>query len=731
MSDLSLTRRQFAQFLLVGGVGLTFCGCERVATRHPLAPQWWIELYADGRIRMLTTRVEMGQGAHTGLRTLVAEELDADPARIEIVQVPSDPRYGTLITGGSYTVAGWQERMRQVAAVARHMLLQVAAQRWRVAVADLATEDAHISHPASGRRAPYGDFVAAAAALEAPPAQAVPLKSPESWRYIGKAGPIAHHADIIAGKARYGIDIHLPCMCFAVLARAPALGARLIGYDDSAARQVAGFIKAIALKGNAWPALDHCRDAVAVVAANSWAAQRAREALQVQWDRSAAANDEQSPLEVLRAHCARPGVVSFEQHRTDDSIAAHRLEAEYQQPYLAHMPMEPPNAIARVMDGRVEVWCGTQRQTRLKDAIVRELRVSPRDVVVHAVLIGGSFGRRLEIDYGLEAAKLASALGRPVQVLWTRSDDVQYSLYRSASVHRLRASLGADGRLSSFEHRFAAESVLRQQEQLDADGADWTLAAPLVALPYEVPNIRLEHRTVQPMAPCAWWRGTYWTNVVTAVECFVDELAQVTAQDPLAFRLGHLQSDVKRTFKVNADMSIPFDPARMRRVLLAVTDHAGWHRPAPAGHARGLACGIYDSPECHAAVVAEMTLREDVPTLVRATVAVDVGTAINPQIVRSQAMGGFVMGASAALREQITWKGCKVEQRGFEDYPILRMNECPPIEVVIVPSDAGMCGVGEIVTPAAIAAVSNAASRLLGRRIRSWPILERNADSAT
>jgi len=422
----------------------------------------------------------------------------------------------------------------------------------------------------------------------------------------------------------------------------------------------------------------------------------------------------------------RPGGVSFQ--TGDTIIQTHNfrdLEVHYRQPYLAHAPMESCNATARASDGRIEVWSGTQRQTRLKDAIVSALGVNPAAVVVHAELIGGSFGRRLEIDYGLEAAKLATVLQRPVQVLWTRADDIRHGFYRPGSVHRLAATLDDDGRLLHFEHRFAAQSVFRQQEpaQVTAEGADWTLAAPLVSLAYEVPSVRLEYHAVEPMVPCTWWRGTYWTNVTTATECFIDELAQLASQDPLAFRLAHLRSAQPREFVASPTTRIPFQPARMRAVLETVAMSAGWNRPPAAAHARGLACGVYDSPECYAAVIAEMQLRDGVPALSSAFVAVDVGTVVNPEVVRAQAIGGFVMGASAVMREQVTWSNGQVEQRGFEDYAVLRISECPRIEVTIVPSVREMCGVGEIVTPAAMAAVSNAFARLTNRPPRSWPLL--------
>ncbi|MBB6095237.1 CO/xanthine dehydrogenase Mo-binding subunit [Povalibacter uvarum] len=718
MTQVPLTRRQFAQILLVGGIGLAFVGCK-AAPQRVLAPQWWVELHGNGRILMLTSRVEMGQGAHTGLRTLLAEELDVDPRRIEIVQVPSDPRFGMILTGGSYTVAGWQDRMRRAGATARSMLLQAAATRWTVPITELSTFDAEITHRPTGRKIAYNELVDEAAALTPPAAEAVSLKTPETWRYIGRPGRVAHHEEIIAGRAAYGIDKRLPGLCFAVLVRAPVLGAKLARFDDSAALRTPGFIATVAQPGNAWPSTDHVRDAVAVVAEDSWSAQRAREALRVEWTQPSTVTP--SPLEALARLCNEPGIVSLERGQID---GGRTIAAEYRQPFLAHVPMEPPNATAHIVDDRIEVWCGNQRQTRLKDAIVRELGFAPEKVVVHSCLIGGSFGRRLEIDYGLEAARLAKSLRRPVQVLWTREDDVQFGLYRSASVHRLRARIDASRRLVSFEHRCAAESVLRQQEpsQIDAAGADWTIATPLVSLLYDVPNIRIEHRAAKPMTPCAWWRGTYWNNVTTAVECFMDEAAQQCGHDPLEFRLRHLHAQ-PQSFVVNAETRVTFDPKRMRQVLTSLADRAGWRRPPDKDVVRGLACGIYDSPECHAAVITEMTLRDGTPTLLKATVAVDVGTVINPGIVEAQAISGFVMGASAALHERVSLQGGAVEQRSFADYRLLRMNECPSVEVVLVPSDSGICGIGEIVTPAAMAAVSNAASRLLGRRIRTWPIL--------
>jgi isoquinoline 1-oxidoreductase beta subunit len=599
------------------------------------------------------------------------------------------------------------------------MVIQAAAARWRIPAAEITTENGELSHAGSGRRAPYREFVDAAAAGELPAPESIQLKPRSAWRYIGKSGPIAHHAEIASGTARYGIDFRLPSMCYAVLARAPVIGARLRSFDDSDARRVSGFIKTVALSGKDWPSLDHHRDAVAAVASNAWAAQKAREALRIDWDLGRRTTlDSATMFATLEQECPRADLPAGDGLR--------HLEAHYVQPYLAHTPLEPPNATAHYTNGRMEVWSGNQRQTRLKDAIVRELGLQPANVTVHAALIGGSFGRRLEIDYGLEAAKLAKALDRPVQLLWTREDDMRHALYRAGSVHRLAAALDRSGRIATLSHHYAAESVLAQQEpdQLDSSGADWTLAAPLVAMFYDIPNVRLEHRAVKPMVPCTWWRGTYWNNVTAAVECFMDELAEMAGEDPIAFRLKHLASDAKREFAVTPEVRIPFDPVRMRAVLQALARTDLWSTPISAGHARGAACGIYDSPECHAAVAVEVTLRDGEPALHAATAVVDVGTAVNPSIVQAQAIGGFVMGASAALRERITWRNGTVEQHGFEDYPLLRMHECPKVEVVIVPSNAGICGVGEIVTPAAIAATTNAASRLRGQRIRSWPILK-------
>lgn len=722
---MSLSRREFVQ-CVVGGIAVTFISCSRTDAVGPLSTHWQLELHADGRILMRTIKVEMGQGAHTGLRTLLAEELDVSPESIEIVQAPSDPAYGEIITGGSYSLAGWQERVRRAGATARHMLRQAAARRWNVPIEDIRTQEAELIDAAGGERLAYRDCVATAAQLSLPPAEIVHLKAPEEWRYIGRRRPIAWHTEIVLGKAMYGVDVRLPGMRYAVLARAPVLGAKLASWDDVSARKVQGFIAAIPLRGDAWPTRDHCRDAIAVVATNSWAAQQARAALRVEWDPGASdAINSVSLHAELDAHVDALGTEAEAPHEIDAASPADAHDATYRQPWLAHAPLEPPNATARVLDGHIEVWSGTQRQTRMKEAIGRALQVDPDRVTVHATLIGGSFGRRLEVDYGVEAAKAAYALREPVQVLWTREDDLQFGLYRSGSAHRLSASLDAAGRLHTFSHHYAAQSVLAQQEpdQIGPGGGDWTFAAPLVSLLYAAPNVGFEHRVAQSSTPCAWWRGTYWNNVTTAVECFIDELAERSGQDPLTFRLAHLASNAPREFVVNKDVRVPFDPARMRRVLAAAAERAGWSTPPAAGYARGLACGIYDSPECHAAVIVEVTQLGGALQLARATVAVDVGTAVNPSIVEAQAMGGFVMGASAALHERISWRAGRVEQRGFRDYRVLRMDQCPPIDVVIVESDAGFCGVGEIVTPAAIAAVSNAASRVLGRRVREWPIV--------
>ena len=726
MSQSALTRREFAKFITFGTIGVALVGDAACAVARPLSPEWWLELHLDGTVRLLTTKVEMGQGSHSGLLTLMAEELDLEPAAIELVQVESDPRYGQIITGGSFTLVAWQERLRRAGATARHLLVQAAARRLGVAATELQTANGVVSHVATSRELLYRELIADAAALPVPPAAAVTLKPPGAWRYLGKPARMAHAAAIVDGSARYGADLRLPDMCFAVLARAPVINARLLTHEASDARTTAGFIGTFALRGNAWPDANHVRDAVAVVATNSWAAQQARAALRIEWQRPPGAHpDTVARFAALDREVDRPGHLSRAQGRPPVATANTRaVEATYRQPYLAHAPIEPPNATAGFVDGQLHVWTGTQRQTRLKDAIVTQCGLPAEKVVVHASLIGGSFGRRLEVDYGIEAAKLAIALQRPVQVLWTREDDLQFGLYRPGSVHRMRAVLEGS-RWLSLEHRFAAESVFGQQEpqQIAPDGADWTLATPLVSMFYDVPHLKLEHRTAAAMSPCAWWRGTYWNNVTVAVECLIDELCEDTGLDPLAFRLAHLPTR-KQEFAASGDSKVPFDPVRMRRVLEALATKCNWRTTTEAGRARGLACGIYDSPECHAAVVAEMTMVENRPVLVSATIAVDVGTAVNPNIVEAQAIGGFIMGASAALREQVTWRDGSVEQAGFHDYRVMRLADAPArIDVVIVPSDAGICGVGEIVTPAAMAAVSNAASRLLHRRVRSWPIL--------
>ncbi|HYE50922.1 MAG TPA: molybdopterin cofactor-binding domain-containing protein [Azospirillaceae bacterium] len=724
------TRRGFLRTLAVGAAGLAFAADVRAtAAAATFQPDLMLALDAAGRVRLTVRKVEMGQGAHAGLRAILAEELDLEPGRIELAQATSDPKFGQILTGGSFTAAGGWATLRLVGATARLMLVRAAAARWNEAPGRLATDGGAVLHP-DGRRLPYGDLVADAARQPRPAPDAVRPKERGRHRIVGTgAGGVSpYHTEIVRGAARYGIDARLPGMLYASIERSPVIGGRAGGVDDAAARRVPGVVDVIALPGTAWPSQDHVRAGVAVLAENSWAAQRGRAALEVRWeDGPHQAFDSAAEMAEMVALCGTPGLPCRLEGSARDAAAAppgaRTAAAIYTFPYLAHAPMEPPNALAWVRDGFAEVWTGTQRQRRLHDALVRELGLPADGVLVHAPLLGGGFGRRLEVDYGLEAALLSRAAGRPVQVLWTREDDLTRGLYRPASAHRLTGWLDGAGMIGGHVHRTAAQSVFAQQEpgMMRPDGGDWTVGIPMATYGYAAANLAFEHHPMPARVPVAWWRGTASTTVQVAQECFMDELAALAGADPLEFRLRHLPPGrVSRAGYTEGEV-VTFEADLMRRVLAAAAQAGGWGAPAPDG-ALGIACGLYDCPATYTACVAEVALRDGRPRVTRLVVATDCGLAVTPDVVRAQLVGGAVFALGSVFGQSIDFAGGRVRQRSFGDFPLPALADMPEIVPLVLESDRPPSGIGEPCIPVVTAAVMNAVSSATGRRVRSLPL---------
>ncbi len=721
-----LGRRDFLKVVPLGGAALLLAGRlppAEAAEAATFSPHMSIAFDTTGAVRLTLRKVEMGQGAHQGLLTLAAVELDLDPARITLVQATSDPKFGQILTGGSYSLAGGWMALRPAVATARLMFVQAAAARWGIAAEGLRTADGAVLHP-DGRRLAYAALVADAAKLPVPDAKTVPLKPADAFAGAAGAGHGSPHAAVATGAACYGIDQRLPGMLFASIERAPVVGGTVLGFDEAAAKAVPGVVAVVPLAGNAWPTLDHVRAGVAVLAENSWAAQQGRARLAVRWDDGPRGGfDSDAFKAAMAARAATPGIGC---RREGDLAAvpkdARRVERTYAFPYVAHAPLEPPNALAWVRDGRAEVWTGTQRQRRLHDALVRELKLAGDKVLVHAPLLGGGFGRRLEVDYGLEAALLSAKVKRPVQVLWTRGDDLTRGLYRPASVHRLVGWVGQDGRVLGHAHRYVGESVFRQQEPqlVRADGYDFSMAIPFATYGYDVPALDFDQHPMEPQVPCAWWRGTASTTLQVAQECFMDELAALAGTDPLAFRLRHLPKGRESSWSYMEGGAVTFRADLMRGVLEAAAKAAGWG--GRAGVAQGIACGLYDCPDTYTACVAEVAMGGGTPRLSRLVVATDCGLAVNPDRVQAQLVSNAVF-AFASLTQAITFRRGRAQQESFADFPLPTAADLPEVEAVVLPSTRPPSGIGEPATPVVTAAILNALAKATGRRPAGLPLV--------
>jgi len=644
----------------------------------------WIRVNRDNAVTLLVDRSEMGQGTLTGLAMLAAEELELDLAQLRIEFAPAAPAYvnsmiGEQMTGGSTGIRAAWESLRRASAAARERLIAAAAALWGVRRGECRAEHGAVVHEASGRRAPYAALAAAAAAAPRAP-RAARLKHPGEFRLVGRPLPRLEVPDLALGRAVFALDIDWQSPLTAVLARCPSFGGRASGFDASDALRVPGVIAVRELEG-----------AVAVVGNDAPAALAGREALRVEWDLSGACRLDSGAIRArLAAALERHGTKAREHGDVERALgrARHVLEAQYETPYLAHAPMEPPNCLAQVSEEGCDVWTGTQAQGATQ-ALAMEITGLPRERVrVHTPYLGGGFGRRLETDFAGEAVRLAQALGRPVRVLWTRADDLRHDFYRPASLSALRGALDARGAPSAWEQRIAGPE----------------LALGEVDIPYAIPNLREVHVKEDPGVPTGYWRSVGASQNAFAVECFVDELAAAAGQDPVAFRLGLLAH-----------------APRHRGVLELAAERAAWHGRLTRG--RGCGVAVYHSYGSWVAQIAEVAADGEAWRVERIVCAADCGTVVNPDAVAAQMEGAIVFALSAALHGEITLADGAVEQQSFEDYPILRMRDTPRIEVHLVPSREPPGGAGEPGVPPLAPAVANAVFAATGARLRRLPLI--------
>jgi isoquinoline 1-oxidoreductase subunit beta len=678
------------------------CGAEIALSRKISSPflNAYVRIAAGGQVTLIMPKVEMGQGTYTSLAMLIAEELEVSLDRIAVEAAPVNPDVygfeGDQSTGGSTTIRVCWLPLRKAGAAARTMLISAAARKWGILPTACRAALGHVIHEASGRRLSYGELVSAAALVPVPVDPE--LKSPKDFKLIGRSAPRLDAPDKVNGRAVFGIDIQLTGMRVAMVAHSPVQGGAVIEPLNSES--------ALGIRGVRQVVND--RDVVAVVADNAWAALQGLKALNLQWTDGPNAAVHQAQLVAdLDAASKRTGAIAAQigDVAAAMSRASSRVEAIYHQPFLAHATMEPMNCTVHWRKDMCEIWVGTQAPDRAV-AMLAELGLKPDQIEIHNQLIGGGFGRRLEVDGIVVAARIARHVDAPLKVLWSREEDIQHDKYRPYYLDRIAAGLDARGRPVAWRHTIAGSSVsaVYSGEALK-NGVDDDAVESAAAPVYAIAN--LEVRFVQlepPGVPTSWWRGVGPTRSVFVVESFIDELAAAAKQDPVKYRRALLRS------------------ARMRAALDLAAAKAGWGHPLPKGGGRGVA--VQFAFGSYLAQITDVTVSPQGDVRVeRVVCALDCGQTVNPDTIQAQLEGGVMFGLSAALFNEITFAHGRVEQSNFNDFRSLRINEAPKVETYLIPSGEEPGGVGEAGTSCAAAALCNAIYAATGTRIRSLPVI--------
>ena len=657
-------------------------GNARKGAAPAFAPNVWVQIDADNTVTLRVAKSEMGQGVLTALPMLLAEELDADWAHVRVEQALASTQYGDQKTDGSSSVSDSFSLLRSAGAVARALLVTAAAQTWGVDSSTCHTERGAVIHTPSGRRLPYGNLVGVASTLKLTPATLAPmkLKTPDLFTLIGTRTPRVDTPQKVDGSAVFGLDTRLPGMRYATIARCPFLGGALERFDGTKARAVPGVLNVLQIKSG-----------IAVVAENTWAAIQGRQALEITWNPGPNAQLDSAQLhDQLVAEVQR---MSSADGTAPNVGVGQTVEAVYETPFLAHATMEPMNCTAHMQAARCEVWAPTQDPQAAQFVAATESGLPLSAVTLHVTFAGGGFGRRTYTDFVAEAVQVSKASAAPVQVVWTREDDFQFDSYRSASYHHLSASLTAEGLPATWTHMVAISALPGLPP---ADGAD---------VPYDIASPTITGSQVPSAVPAGIWRSTNYSNTIFALESFIDEVAAAGQRDPYQLRLQLLGKN-----------------PRLQGVLQLAASKAGWGTPLPAGWGRGIAVYTYASNTAVAEVV-EVLVGSDASVRVQRVVcAVDCGLVVNPSIAEAQIEGAVVDGLTAALKGQITVANGQIQQHTFQDYPLLRMNEMPTIEIYFVPSTDGPYGLGEPALPPVAPALANAIFAATGRRIRRLPI---------
>jgi len=712
------SRREFVTILAAAGGGLLLGyraeGAPRAAstataaatpgtTSASFAPNAFIRIPPDGSVTLVMPQAEMGQGVYTSLPMLLAEELEVAPDQIRLEHAPPDDKlyanqfFGEQLTGASSSVRAFYEPLRRAGATARVMLVAAAAASWNVDPASCRAHKGVVTHTPTRRTLTYGVLAAKAAALPVP--DQVTLKDPKDFTLIGTPAKRLDTPSKVNGTARYGIDVRLPGMLIATVAASPVLGGKVADIDDQRAKTVPGVRQIVRLD-----------DAVAVVADHMWAAKQGLAALAIRWDDGPNAKlSTPDIVDGLAKASESAGVTARKDGDPESALAgaAKKVEAVYESPFLAHVTMEPMNCTVHVRKDSCEVWTGSQVLSRAR-ATASEITGLPLEkVVVHNHLLGGGFGRRLEVDYVTQAVRIAKQVNVPVKVVWTREEDVQHDVYRPYYYDRMTAGLDPRGAPVAWTHRIVGPAIIaRYLPQAFKDGKDVDAVDGAVQLVYDIPAIQIEHvRHEEPVLNTGFWRGVGVTHNNFVVESFIDELAAASGQDPVAFRRALLGKS-----------------PRAMAVLNLAAKEAGWGKPLERGRGRGVAL-LYSDWGTYLAQVADVKVNDSGEVRVhRIVCAVDCGTVVNPDIVKAQIESGVVYGISGALWGEVALKNGRVEQSNFHNYRVLRMNESSPIEVHLIRNGEAPGGIGEPGTAVTAAALGNAIYAATGKRLRKLPL---------
>lgn len=660
-------------------------------------PNAWVHIADDNTITLISARSEMGQGVYTSMPMLIAEELNVDIRRIKVAIAPPDGKVygnallgGPQLTGGSTSVRDGWEKLRIAGAQVRTMLVSAAAAKWNVDASTLRAENGVVIG-AKGRRATYGSLAEAASKLPVP--EKVALKDPKDFTIIGKPTKRLDTPAKTNGTAEFGIDVKMPGMVYASLEQCPVIGGTVKSFDAAKAKAMPGVIDVVQIP-----------DGVAVVADSYWHARKARAALSIVWDEGpGAAITNASMLEGIRKATDKP--LPLKAVGDADAViagAAKVVRAEYVSPLLAHATMEPMNFTASYSNGKMALIGPTQWQDGAQGAVAKALGMKPEDITVKTTFLGGGFGRRIDLDFIVQAAQIARAVNKPVKLLWTREDDMTHDFYRPMSVHQLAAAVGPDGKPTAMTFRMVSQSVTGRVFGLPGEAQDPLMTEAALA-PYDIPATRHEIVKHDSGLRVGYWRSVSHALNAFANESFIDELAAGAGKDPYAYRMALLEKQ-----------------PRFANVLRMAADKAGWAPPAPAGRFRGIA--LMEGYDTYMAQVAEISVKDKQITVHKVTVVADLGRMVNPDTVIAQIQSSVVFGLTAALNSQITLDKGRVQQTNFGDYPVLRMNEVPVIDITLVPSTEKPGGIGEPATALVAPAVANALFAATGKRVRQLPL---------